>query len=152
MSDQHFHLFHFQLCALTLTLFEFFELESQFYTELRSNGDRRTKILYLWWRVVGYDGMGGMTEPRQHARSDCFPLWCRLVVQWRGDGRRCHVMDNRKVSERFRGVRPCQANNWSKVATQWHGRELNPEPSCYKADTLSTEPLRLVANCCAVTS
>ena len=46
--------------------------------------------------------------------------------------------------EWIRGVRQCQASNLSKVATHWHGWELNPQPSCYQADTLSTEPRRPV--------
>ena len=37
-------------------------------------------------------------------------------------------------SERIRGVKQCQASNLSRVATQWHGRELNPQPSSYKAE------------------
>ena len=37
-------------------------------------------------------------------------------------------------SERIRGVKQWQASNLSRVATQWHGRELNPQPSSYKAE------------------
>ena len=44
--------------------------------------------------------------------------------------------------EWIRGVRQCQASNLSRVATQWHGWELNPQHSCYEADTVSTEPRR----------
>ena len=37
-------------------------------------------------------------------------------------------------SERIRGVKQWQVNNLSRVATQWHGWELNPQPSSYKAE------------------
>ena len=67
--------------------------------------------------------------------------WCRdLEVKVKETGCKCccillHAMQLSFFSDRIRGVKQWQTSNFnlSRVATQWHEWELNPQPSSYKA-------------------
>ena len=83
-------------------------------------------------------------------------IWQSLWDEWRRvshatpiGGPSCFITRQLPfLSERIRGVKQWQATNLSKVATQWHGWELNPQPSSYKAELFLQSHVAIMSMLC----